>query len=707
MARKKTTKVRTTNGVADHPVTVVDLDDETLYLNREISWLEFNRRVLEEAADASHPLLERVKFLSIFSTNLDEFFMIRVAGLMEQIYSGVTELSPDGMTPTEQMKLIREQLLPLYAWQSSLYHTDIIPSLRKEGISILSFDELTEEERHEFEQDFVDNIMPVLTPLALDPGHPFPRLLNRILTIAFTLVDTNADDEDETRIAVLQLPSALPRLVRVNRPGGIHFILFEDIIRAHAGILFPGLRLQSSHIFRVTRDADVEIAEDEANDLITAVAEGIRQRRWGTDAVRLEVERDMPRSLLTYLLRSLDLDQQDVYHVDMPLNLQDFLTLMSLDKRKLKDPPFTSRVLPEFAQDGTNIFDILREQDIMVHHPFDSFTNSVVKFIEQGADDPHVLAMKITLYRAGGKSPVIQALKRAAINGKNVTAFVELKARFDEENNIQWARELEQSGVHVVYGVMGLKTHCKVCLVIRKEGRNVLTYAHVSTGNYNLTTSRIYTDIGIFTGRQEFERDFVHLFNLLTGYSRYRNWQRIGVAPVNLRERFIELIRREADHQSKGRKGHIIAKMNALIDPIIIRELYAASAAGVKIDLIVRGVCCLRPGVPGVSETITVRSILDRFLEHSRIFWFRNGGEAETFISSADWMTRNMERRVELLFPILDQRIGKRLRETLQSYLDDTVKTRILQPDGLYQRIVATEDGLRVQKILMAARKGR
>ena len=708
MATKKNGTVRTkkkqsVEAVASSFVAEkIDLDDEALYLNRELSWIEFNRRVLDEAEDETHPLLERMKFLAIFSTNLDEFFMIRAAGLQEQIYSGVTDLSSDGMTPIEQLKEIRSRLLPLYKRQSAIWKKDIAPSLEREGVFIHHFDALTLEEKQEFEQDFVDNIMPVLTPLALDLGHPFPRLLNRSLTVAFVLYD-DTDDTEDMKVAVVQLPSALPRLVKINRTSGHHYVLFEDIIRAHAGILFPGLRLQESHIFRVTRDADVEIAEDEANDLMAAVAEGIRQRRWGTDAVRMEIGSDMPKRLTAFFTKALELEAADVYGVDIPMNLQDFFVLMQLDKRKLKDAPFNSRQLAEFTTEGTDIFEVLKEGDVFVHHPFDSFTNSVVRFIEQAADDPNVLAIKITLYRAGGRSSVIDALKRAASIGKNVTAFVELKARFDEENNIAWARALEQSGVHVVYGVMGLKVHCKVCLVVRKEGKNVLTYAHVSTGNYNTATSRMYTDVGVFTGRQEFERDFVHLFNLLTGYSKHASWQHIGVAPLNMREKILAHIQGEIDHQVAGRQGHIIAKMNALIDQKIIEGLYAASMAGVKIDLIVRGVCTLRPGIPGVSDNITVRSILDRFLEHSRIFSFRNGGEELLFISSADWMPRNMERRVELLFPIYDKRVRKRLLDLLSSYLSDDVKMRMLQTDGTYTRKVPGAMPVRIQAQLLAA----
>ncbi|MBM4178144.1 MAG: polyphosphate kinase 1 [Ignavibacteria bacterium] len=706
MSAAKKTRLRSGKASSGDSQPFVDLHDEELYLNRELSWIEFNKRVLEEAEDLQHPLLERLKFLAIYATNLDEFFMIRVAGLQEQIYSGVTDLSEDGMSPSDQLKEIRTRLIPLYKRQAVIWSKQVLPALVKEGILIHAIEDLSSDERTELRQDFVDNILPVLTPLALDPGHPFPRLLNRSLTIAFVLFD-EVDPKEEMKVAVVQLPAALPRLIKINRQGGHHYVLFEELIRAHADILFPGHSIHESHIFRVTRDADVEIAEDEANDLMTAVAEGIRQRRWGTDAVRMEIASDMPRKLLQFLTRALELEYSDVYKVELPLNLQDFLVLLLLDKRKLKDAPFNSRILPEFDHEALDIFEILKERDLLVHHPFDSFTNSVVKFIEAAADDPNVLAIKMTLYRAGGRSPVIEALKRAAGAGKNVTAFVELKARFDEETNIAWARALEQAGVHVVYGVMGLKVHCKVCLVIRKEGKNVLTYAHVATGNYNLSTSRLYTDIGIFTGRQEFERDFVHLFNLLTGYSKHASWQHLGVAPLNMREKFIELIEREVQHQREGRQGYVIAKMNALIDAKIIRALYEASIAGVKIDLVVRGVCALRPGIQGVSENITVRSILDRFLEHSRLFWFRNGGEEDVYISSADWMTRNMERRVELLFPVYDRKVKKKLRDILTMYLCDDVRARILQSDGSYAPRKKGAAPVRVQTDLLAASKRR
>ncbi|NQW30086.1 MAG: polyphosphate kinase 1 [Ignavibacteria bacterium] len=686
------------------PKKQVDLFDEDLYLNRELQWLEFNRRVLEEAQDHTHPLFERLRFLSIFNTNLDEFFMIRVAGLKEQLDSELSVSSPDGLQPAEQLKEIRHRLLPLLELHANELLNVVMPELRAEGIHIHTHAELSGEEQRAMEHEFVDNIMPVLTPLALDLGHPFPRLHNRSLNIAFILIDHH-EEEHETKIAVMQLPSALPRLLKLQRNGGYHYIPLEEIIRANAPLLFPGLKLKESHMFRVTRDADVEIADDEANDLITAVTEGISHRRWGTDAVRLEINSGMPRFLLSTLLTSLELTQHDVYVKAIPFNLPDFLQLMKIEKKRLKFPPFTSHIVSEFASESGNIFDALKESDILVHHPFDSFTNSVVKFIKQGADDPQVLAIKITLYRAGGWSPVIEALKRAAGKGKSVTAFVELMARFDEETNIAWARELERAGVHVVYGVMGLKVHCKVCLIIRKEGSELLTYAHVGTGNYNLATSRAYTDIGIFTGRQEFERDFMHLFNVLTGYSRHEKWQHISVAPLNLQNSLIKLIQREADIVKNGGKGRIVAKMNALSDPVLIRELYAASMAGVKIDLIVRGVCTLRPGVPKISENITVRSILDRFLEHSRVLMFQNGGAKDVFISSADFMTRNMIRRVELMFPIVEKKIKRRLVDVLELYLQDNVKARVLKESGEYVRVSSGKSPVCAQSILLHGRK--
>lgn len=657
-----------------------------LFFNRELSWLQFNMRVLEEAEDKTHPILERLKFIAIFSSNLDEFFMVRVAGIKEQIESELVEVSSDGKTPLEQLAGLRAQLLPLVARQTSILMDDVLPSLEKDGVFLHQFAKLNQREKDYLRNTFMEDILPVLTPLALDTGHPFPRLLNRSLNLAFVLRDESRD-KSERKTAVLQLPPVLRRFVPLKRTSGNHFVLLEQIIQAHAEILFPGLTVEDSYPFRVTRDADLEIADDEASDLLTEVAEQVRLRRWGTAAVRLEVEEDTPDYLVNLLMSSLELEPNDVYHNNRPLNLPDFMELLKIDRRELKDIPFNSRKLPEFQGTHDEMFEAIRKHDVMVHHPFDSFTNSVVKFLQAAAEDPKVLAIKITLYRAGSSSPVIEALKRAAENGKQITAFVELKARFDEENNILWAKELEQEGVHVVYGILGLKTHTKIAMVVRREKASVRTYLHLATGNYNLSSSRTYTDIGIFTANEEFGNDAINLFNSLTGYSHYSKWQEFIVAPGNLKSKILQLIRRETDLHSAEKPGHIVAKMNALVDEDVIRELYRAGQKGVKIQLIVRGICCLRPGLESLSESIEVRSILGRFLEHSRIFYFANGGEEEFYLASADWMPRNFERRVELMFPVYDSRSCATLEHILAAYWQDNTKSRKLLSDGSYHRI--------------------
>jgi polyphosphate kinase len=483
-----------------------------LFFNRELSLIEFNKRVLAEAESPEHPLLERLKFITIFSSNQDEFFMIRVAGLKNQKQAGVVELSADGMTPQEQLKEIRKRLIPLYEKQTKILLEDIIPALEKEGIFFHNYRDLSEDEKVELNQFFCDSVLPVLTPLSLDPAHPFPRLINRSLNIVFAINDTQKK-YDERKVAFIQLPSFLPRFIRINRPSGYHFVLIEQIIKAKAQILFPGLEIITAHTFRVTRDADIEIAEDEAEDLLDEIAEQIKHRKWGTAAVRLEVSGRMPFYLVELLRQSLELEEDDVYILNRPLNLPDFMQLLKLDIRHLKDSPFQTRILPELQGINKNIFAAISEKDLLVHHPFDSFTNSVLKFVNEAADDPDVLAIKITLYRTGTNSPVVDALKRAAEKGKEVTAFVELKARFDEESNIHWARELEQVGVHVIYGILGLKTHCKVLLVVRKENNVLKTYVHLATGNYNQITARLYTDIGLFTSNKEIASEVVHLFN--------------------------------------------------------------------------------------------------------------------------------------------------------------------------------------------------
>ena len=660
------------------------------FFNRELAWLQFNQRVLCEAEDIHHPLLERLKFLLIFCSNLDEFFMIRVAGLKEQLENNSLEISSDGMTPREQLIEIREQLIPLLVRHENCFQHDVMPALRERDIFIHTFEELLNKEKEFAKHYFENDVLPVLTPLALDTAHPFPRLLNRSLTIVFLLRD---EIRPGRKIAVLQVPPILSRLVQLKRSSGSHFILLEHIIQEYAYMLFPGYSIEESYSFRVTRDAELEIAEDEASDLISEIAEQVRQRRWGTDAIRLEIEEKAPDSLIQLLMKALDLQFFDVYKTGVPLNPTDLMSLFKLEKPELKDAPFFSKKILEFTNDPDDVFEAIRKRDYLVHHPFDSFTNSVVKFIDAAANDINVLAIKITLYRAGGSSPVVDALKRAAENGKQVTAFVELRARFDEENNIIWARELERVGVHVVYGILGLKIHTKITLVVRKEGKKIRTYLHLSTGNYNVSSSRIYTDIGYFTVREDFGKDAIALFNLLTGYSHQDEWQRISVAPEGLKQKVLDLIIRETEKSTQERPGFIFAKMNALVDEEVIQALYKASQHGVKIQLLIRGVCCLIPGIKGLSDNIEVRSILGRFLEHSRIFYFSNGGdEAEIYLASADWMPRNFMRRVEIMFPILDQKSYHLLEHILAVYWQDTVKSWLLNSNGSYTRLQSQED---------------
>jgi polyphosphate kinase len=565
-----------------------------------------------------------------------------------------------------------------------------MPALRERDIFIHTFEELLNKEKEFAKHYFENDVLPVLTPLALDTAHPFPRLLNRSLTIVFLLRD---EIRPGRKIAVLQVPPILSRLVQLKRSSGSHFILLEHIIQEYAYMLFPGYSIEESYSFRVTRDAELEIAEDEASDLISEIAEQVRQRRWGTDAIRLEIEEKAPDSLIQLLMKALDLQFFDVYKTGVPLNPTDLMSLFKLEKPELKDAPFFSKKILEFTNDPDDVFEAIRKRDYLVHHPFDSFTNSVVKFIDAAANDINVLAIKITLYRAGGSSPVVDALKRAAENGKQVTAFVELRARFDEENNIIWARELERVGVHVVYGILGLKIHTKITLVVRKEGKKIRTYLHLSTGNYNVSSSRIYTDIGYFTVREDFGKDAIALFNLLTGYSHQDEWQRIAVAPEGLKQKVLDLIIRETEKSTQERPGFIFAKMNALVDEEVIQALYKASQHGVKIQLLIRGVCCLIPGIKGLSDNIEVRSILGRFLEHSRIFYFSNGGdEAEIYLASADWMPRNFMRRVEIMFPILDQKSYHLLEHILAVYWQDTVKSWLLNSNGSYTRLQSQED---------------
>jgi polyphosphate kinase len=667
-----------------------------LLFNREASWLEFNYRVLEEAMDRSQPLLERLKFLSIFSTNLDEFFMIRVSGLKEQIEEGVTELSLDGLAPQAQLKLIGERLSTMLGEHSRCLKEDIMPQLSAEGIVITHYRALSDRERRALNSYFMDNVFPVLTPQAVDPSHPFPYISNLSLNLGLMIEPSGEVSEKSPatnisgpRFARVKVPPSVPRLVPVGETGN-EFTLLEEVIAANIGVLFPGMRVGELHAFRVTRDADFEIREDEANDLLRSTELMLRKRRFGT-AVRLEVASTMPGEMERYLASALNLTADDVYRIDGPLNVPDLMTIYKLDRPALKDRPFMASSPQAFKSDES-MFDVIRRQDVLIHHPYQSFS-SVVDFINLAALDPNVLAIKMTLYRTGQDSPIVRALMEASERGKQVAVLVELKARFDEENNIEWARQLERAGVHVVYGLLGLKTHCKLALVVRRESDTLRRYVHIGTGNYNPTTARIYTDLGLFTASEQVGADATDVFNYLTGLSRQTEFRRLLVAPVNMRERLTMMIEREVEHHKEGRPARIIAKSNSLTDTKIIRALYEASQAGVPIDLVVRGICALRPGVPGLSDTINVVSIVGRFLEHTRIFYFLNGGEEDVYIGSADWMMRNLDRRVEVLVPIEDSRIKTHLKdEVLEVCLRDNTKARRLLPDGKYERVLATQD---------------
>ena len=659
------------------------------YLNRELSWLEFNARVLEEAADPSNPWLERLKFLAIFSSNLDEFFEIRVAGLQQQVYAGVEpqDYGADGMAPAEQLAAIDRRARELVAEQYRILNDEVLPGLAAGGVERVRLDDLTEAERRHVDTLFRASIAPVLTPLAIDPGHPFPHVHNKSLNIALVIERRNGGPKPRRHFAVVQVPAVLDRVVIVSThgEGRVRFVLLEDIIARHLGELFGGLRVVSHTVFRVARNTDLTIEEEDAEDLLEMIEESLRQRR-RSDPVRLEISADADEAFVEMLTEAHDLEARDVYRVPGPIDLTALAALHRMDGfPALKDEPLVPRVAPPFAQ-GRDMFDVIRSHDVLVHLPYESF-GCVVDFIERAADDPQVLAIKQTLYRTSGASPIISALARAAQNGKQVTALVELKARMDEQNNITWARTLEQAGVHVVYGIVGLKTHCKAALVVRREGDGIRRYVHLSTGNYNPTTARVYTDLGLFTANPDIGEDTSALFNLLTGYAEGYRWKKLVVAPVGMREQIIGLIEREQRNAREGRAARIIVKMNALVEPSVIDALYRASQAGVVIELVVRGICCLRPGLPGVSETIRVTSIVDKYLEHSRIFYFENGGNPEVFLASADWMPRNFWRRIETLFPIEDASLQARIvGDILQPILSDTIKVRELLPDGTYRR---------------------
>lgn len=654
------------------------------FLNRELSWLEFNQRVLDEAANPENPLLERVKFFCIVSSNLDEFFEVRVAGIKQQMESEVGERSVDGLTATEAFRAITKRVRRMVRDQYDCWQKGLLPELKKSGFRILEVKQLDETNRNWLEKFYTSEVRPVLTPLGIDPTHPFPQLLNRSLNLVVQL-ELEVHGKPTHKLAVVQVPRVLPRLIQLPRADGRRdYVFLGELIGHFLGDLFPGTKILGYWAFRLTRNSELYIDEEEVANLLAAVESELQRRRRG-DAVRLEIEHDCPEEVRGELLRRLRLTEDDLYLIDGPLNPNRLLSLCEGDHSpELRYPPFIAPIAASLRHHD-DIFAAIRQRDILLHHPYESF-DSVVGFLQQAAQDPKVLAIKQTLYRTGGDTRIVGALMEAVKNGKQVTAVVELRARFDEANNIQWARQLEESGVHVVYGLVGYKIHAKACLVVRRDGDQIRRYVHLATGNYNPSTARFYTDAGLLTCRPEFGEDVTNLFNLITGISQFRPMQRLLVAPFDMHERFIKLIEREAANAGQGFPARIVVKVNSLVDPEIIEALYRASQAGVKIDLIVRGICCLRPGLKGVSSNITVRSIVDRFLEHHRIYYFENACQPEVFLGSADWMPRNFFRRIETVFPILDGNLRERvISELLAITLADNQRARILSPDGTYR----------------------
>ncbi len=676
---------------------ILPVDDPRFLTNRELSWLEFNRRVLEQALDESVPLLERLKFLSIFSTNLDEFFMIRVSGLKEQIAEGVSKLSPDGMNAEDQVHAIRHMLRPMLMEQMMCLREDVLPQLEEEGIRIHRYGEVSKQHKKKLDKYFLKNVLPILTPQAVDESHPFPYISNLSVNLGLMVEpDRNIKHGkiehlfSGTRFVRIKLPPNLDRLVTVDE-NDTQFVLLSEIVAANIIHLFPNMAPGDPFLFRITRDADIEIREDEAGDLLRVMEEELLHRRRFSFPVRLEAVSTMPEEMIRLIAGSTGLTDHDVFRIDGFLNIPDLMSIYKLDRPDLKDKPITYSI-PEPLKQTENIFDSISKQDVLVHHPYTSYS-TILDFLEAAATDEDVRAIKICLYRTGKDSPVVKSLMKASRNGKQVAALVELKARFDEENNIEWARQLESEGVHVIYGMLGLKTHSKVLLVIRREGKNLKRYVHIATGNYNPTTSKLYTDMGILTADEELGSDASDLFNFLTGYSYQTKYRKLLVAPIDLRERMIELIDRETENKTKGEKARIIVKINSLTDDKIVRSLYRASQAGVTIDLIVRGICVLQPGIPGLSENIRVVSIVGRFLEHSRIYYFANAGNAELFIGSADWMHRNLDRRVEAVTPIKDANLVRYIRRSvLGAYLKDNVNANALTSQGDYRRLRPAAD---------------
>ncbi len=662
-----------------------DFSNPAYYMNRELSWILFDNRVLSEARDKSIPLFERLKFLSITASNLDEFFMVRVASLKDMVNAGYDKKDIAGMTPKAQLEALSTAIHKLAEVQYSTYNRSLLPQLEQNGLHVIkSHEELTPEEAAFVDQYFEENVYPVLTPMAVDSSRPFPLIRNKSLNIGALMRKKNHDEDLD--FATVQVPSVLARIVELPADGETRkVILLEEVIERNIQKLFLNYDILCAHPFRIMRNADLTIEEDEAEDLLKEIEKQLKKRQRG-EVIRLEIEDGMDKRLLKILRKELGVEEQNIYAIDGPLDLTFLMKMYGLEGfSHLKTPKYEPQPVPELPA-GCNIFDEIRKGDILLHHPYQTFT-PVVEFIRQASQDPEVLAIKQTLYRVSGNSPIIAALAQAADNGKQVSVLVELKARFDEENNIVWARMLEKAGCHVIYGLVGLKTHSKITLVVRREEDGIRRYVHLGTGNYNDATAKLYTDVGLFTCSESIGEDATAVFNMLSGYSEPLKWNKLSLAPLWLKGRFLALIEREKKHAEEGRPARIIAKMNALCDPDVIKALYEASAAGVKIDLIVRGICCLKVGIPGVSENITVRSIVGNFLEHARIFYFENDENYEIYCGSADWMPRNLERRVEILFPVERQELKEGLLHILQNQLRDTVKAQVLQPDGSYEKV--------------------
>ncbi len=657
------------------------------YENRELSWLKFNQRVLNEARDKSIPLLERLKFVSITSSNLDEFFMVRVASLKDMVHAGYKKKDIAGMTAQEQLDAIDKDTRALVEMQYSTYNRSLLPQLYNYGIEIISaHEDLTPEQAEYVDHYFKENVYPVLTPMAVDASRPFPLIRNKSLNIA-ALLTKKEEQKGEVEFATVQVPSVLPRIIQIpsDREGGKSFLLLEQMIERNIQQLFLNYNVICAYPYRIMRNADLSIDEDEAEDLLQEIQKQLKKRQWG-EVIRLEVEEKIDKRLLDILKEDLHIVQEAIYKIGGPIDLTFLMKMYGIEGGDdLRYPPYKPQQVPQIVP-GEDIFATIRKGDILLHHPYQTF-DPVVDFIRQASADPDVLAIKQTLYRVSGNSPIIASLAQAAENGKQVSVLVELKARFDEENNIVWAQKLEKAGCHVIYGLVGLKTHSKIALVVRREEDGIRRYVHLGTGNYNDSTAKLYTDLGMFTCSEAIGEDATAVFNMLSGYSEPLTWNKLSVAPIWLRKRFLKLIRREMKHAQDGQEAFIKAKMNSLCDRDIIAALYEASAAGVKIDLVVRGICCLRTGIPGISENITVRSIVGNFLEHSRIFWFHNDGQEEIYMGSADWMPRNLDRRVEIMFPVEDELLMDQVRHVLETQLADNTKANILRPNGKYEKI--------------------